>query len=557
MRKYMGLVLAASLVLSACGSAKNVKEPVTTTAAIVESTESVTTSAVPETEPSEPESEAPVEPEEVFEPNKTLNIELSTMYEGEWDDKGAIITANSATIHVLNDGYEDLKETLNQYNEENWQEVYRIYVENREFAKDETMQEYMDFYISRKIDVTRADENVLSFVNVENSFLGGAHGSYYENAEVFDAKTGKKLELADVVTDYDEVYSYVLDYLEKNYEKEMFFEDYEEWIEEMFYEPNGAMASPLEWNMDVDGIKIRFNPYMIGPWVSGVFEVNIPYEDNEELFAEEYQPALAGGKIRKIKPEEMVKIDTDRDGDQEVIYFSASDMSDEYESSVTYTCHEEEDLSGDVITKTVEYYGMFMDAYLVEVPDELSEGESFYYLYMEFMAENDYRRLFVVDLNENELAKRKVFDAAGESEASVYGHPIMDSGQFALYSRVDMLGTYNGFKMYCVDENGMPVTTDEVTTLVSFGADWERILTSKRGLTVWMSENGSDEKTEVKLPKGTKFKPRKTDGETMMEFELEDGRRCELQVKRNPEDYQYYIDGVSEYDCFEDLPYAG
>ena len=164
--------------------------------------------------------------EKIRTPYKPLNVEISAKYEGEWDDKGAIITADSATIHILDDGYEELKTAINSYNDRNWQEVYTLYVEHREYAKGETFPDDRKLYISRTIDVTRADEKVLSFVNAENSFMGGAHGSYYENAEVFDVESGKALELTDVVTDYDEVYEIVVDYLEENYEKDMFFDGY-------------------------------------------------------------------------------------------------------------------------------------------------------------------------------------------------------------------------------------------------------------------------------------------------------------------------------------------
>ena len=99
-------------------------------------------------------------------------------------------------------------------------------------------------------------------MNTESSYVGGAHGNYYENAEVFDTQKGKVLELKDVVKDYDKVYQYVLKYLKENYDEERFFEDYEQWIEEMFYEPDGAMASPIEWYLTLEGMEFVFNPYV-------------------------------------------------------------------------------------------------------------------------------------------------------------------------------------------------------------------------------------------------------------------------------------------------------
>lgn len=560
MKKYAFLGIALALVLAGCGNgAENQTTEVSkeTTAAVEQSVEVETSTETETTEAEELEKENEATVDAIRIPYKPLNVELSAKYEGEWDDKGTIITADSATIHILDDGYEELKTALNKYNDMNWQEVYGVYTDNREYAKDETFPEDMDLYISREIEVTRADEKVLSFVNAETSFMGGAHGSYYENAEVFDVASGEVLDLADVVTDYDKVYEIVVDCLDENYEKDLFFEGYEEWVEEMFYEPGGAMSSPIEWNLDMNGMKIRFNPYMIGPWASGLFEVEIPYKGNEELFVEEYLPIPAGGSIRKIEPEERVEIDTDRDGELEVIFFTVSETDESYHTPLELTWHDEPEMDGDSRVVKRKYYGSFEDAYLVEVPDELSEGEAFWYLYVEYLHENDFRKLHVIDLNQNEISKRQVFDEIGETATAVYGHVIADSGQFALYSRTDTLGTYTGYKMYSVGADGMPETEDEMYNLVAFGADWKTVLTSKRELTVLMHEDGREEKTEVKLPKGTDFWPRKTDGETVMEMELEDGRRCDLLLEKKEGDYQFYIDGVSEYDCFEDLPYAG
>lgn len=558
MKKYALLGIMTALVLGGCGNGaadQTTEMPMETTTAVEQSVETETTAAEETTEAEVKENEDVTEEKRTT--YKPLNVEISAKYEGEWDDKGAIITADSATIHILDDGYEELKTAINNYNDRNWQEVYTLYLEHREYAKEETFPDDRKLYISRTIDVTRADEKVLSFVNAENSFMGGAHGSYYENAEVFDVESGKALELTDVVTDYDEVYEIVVDYLEENYEKDMFFDGYEEWLEEMFYEPSGAMASPVEWNLDMDGMTIRFNPYVIGPWVSGLFEVEIPYEGNEELFVEEYLPALAGGKIQKIAPDERIEIDTDRDGDAEVVSFTVGEVDESYHTPLEFTWHEELEMDGDSHTAKKKYYGSFAEAYLVEVPDELNEGESFWYLYVEYLMENDFRKLHVINLNQNEMSRHKIFDDLGDTEAAVYGHVIADSGQFALYSRIYTLGTYTGYKMYYVGADGMPRTEDEKYNLVAFGADWKTVLTAKRDLTVLIHDDGSEEMKEEKLPKGTVLWPRKTDGENIMEFELEDGRRCDLLIEKGEGDYQFYIDGVGEYDCFENLPYAG
>jgi len=57
------------------------------------------------------------------------------------------------------------------------------------------------------------------------------------------------------------------------------------------------------------------------------------------------------------------------------------------------------------------------------------------------------------------------------------------------------------------------------------------------------------------LPAGTKFYFLRTDGETYVDARLEDGRECRIMVEYT--DYEYQINGISEWECFEEVIYAG
>jgi hypothetical protein len=39
--------------------------------------------------------------------------------------------------------------------------------------------------------------------------------------------------------------------------------------------------------------------------------------------------------------------------------------------------------------------------------------------------------------------------------------------------------------------------------------------------------------------------------------ELDDGRTCRIPVRKGDGEWEWKINGVSEYDCFEQIPYAG
>ena len=561
MRKSMIWVLAAVFLFTACG--KNVTE---------QDNAAETTEAVETTEESNGESESSAgsfsgteeSQEETKEESaaKTLplNIKISARYEGEWDDQGPIITADSATIHILDEGYDTLKNNLKVYNEMNWQEVFSSFIEHRDYASADLYPENTELYISREIDVKRADSKILSFVNTESSYVGGAHGNYYENAEVFDTQKGKVLELKDVVKDYDKVYQYVLKYLKENYDEERFFEDYEQWIEEMFYEPDGAMASPIEWYLTLEGMEFVFNPYVIGPWVSGTIRVELPYEGHENWFTEEYVSDVKH-PIRKVKADEKFKIDADHDGHEETYVLTATPTGESNATIFTITKYleEKEDGSGEFIGRSdreFEFWGVFQYAHV------MTGSDGRVYLYAEFLGDSDLQTMEVFDLsavsgeedNKTDLGEDIYIEGTGNATC---GHFISDPERFALYSRVYALGTYTGYKTYSVGNDGLPISEDKMYTLINEGMEWEIALTSTCDLKVQISENGGAKYREETLPEGTSFMPRRTDGETMIEMELEDGRNCIILLEKSKDGGGYLINGMEEYDCFEDLPYAG
>ena len=65
------------------------------------------------------------------------------------------------------------------------------------------------YILSGEIRVLRADSRIVSFWDMDSSYVGGAHGSYYAHGVNFDPASGKRLALSDVVTDLEAVYQYV------------------------------------------------------------------------------------------------------------------------------------------------------------------------------------------------------------------------------------------------------------------------------------------------------------------------------------------------------------
>ena len=147
---------------------------------------------------------------------------------------------------------------------------------------------------------------------------------------------------------------------------------------------------------------------------------------------------------------------------------------------------------------------------------------------------------------------------AGSSTDSVNGAPIQTPDAFYLTRRIDALGTYSAYRKFHVGADGMPEADGNVYTKIrtADSHEDEMPLVSTRALPVTLfGADGSE--TEATMPVGTKFYVRATDEETFVDMELEDGRKCRIAVRQSGDGWGFLIDGVSEEECFEFVPYAG
>ena len=80
-------------------------------------------------------------------------------------------------------------------------------------------------------------------------------------------------------------------------------------------------------------------------------------------------------------------------------------------------------------------------------------------------------------------------------------------------------------------------------------ADARQMLVSVRDLKVTVLKAGSQEQ-EI-IPSGTSFKITATDGKSFVEAKMDDGRSCRIPVVKDADAWEWKINGVSEYECFE------
>lgn len=213
-------------------------------------------------------------------------------------------------VKVDESGYDALQKALDKDNADSLELAKEEYSYNAEDLKnmvEENESAAVPFALESTVLKKRADDKVVSYLRESYSQLGGAHPSTYFAGKNYDTKTGSELTLQDVVTNYDDVYQYVLDELAKN-EKQpenenCYFDGYEDTVKEMFYgnsdsesavtdansEETGLYpmpASSVQWYLGDDGLNILFNDYDIAPYAYGPSLVTIPYDSG--LIVSEY-----------------------------------------------------------------------------------------------------------------------------------------------------------------------------------------------------------------------------------------------------------------------------
>lgn len=114
---------------------------------------------------------------------------------------------------------------------------------------------------------------------------------------------------------------------------------------------------------------------------------------------------------------------------------------------------------------------------------------------------------------------------------------------------VDALGTWGCTRIYGITDS----FAFEPLNDYQIDMTYRDPLITKIKLPAEIWEN--DKYIAATLGAGTAVYPTATDGETYMLFKLDDGREGKISFTR--QDYECYIGGVNENDCFETVPYAG
>ena len=466
------------------------------------------------------------EPEEVVSETVPLKVQTATNQKTYYLEDGVTpyFYLQYSDVSVEGSDFEKLERSVEDWSverSENLRSVHETFLE-RAAAEAKDNEEFHGYTLYQEVSVARVDERIVSLLDDIHQYTGGANSTFYREGINFDAQSGTKLDLKDLLNEYDafieDANTRIIGELERFYGEEM-FEDYIETIEGMWQN-----ASEPEWYLDATGIVIVLQEWLVGPTTMGSPEIHLPYQEFGRYIKDQYLLGNADGVAHIEKNEE--------------VYLELFHVEDPVPMMLEY---EWEDYQANCALWLGEQkinisdFASLEDAYLVR-----TDGEVYCLVEMD-MASDDYITFLYRLTN-------------GVIEEAVQVGAAIDAGninpdEIVMEAWVYFLGTYGGLKTYRFAENHGFTTEDEEYIL--FGNT--TVLTTTVDLPVIL------EGTENTLPAGSHIVLTATDGESYVKFQIQEtGQNGKMEVQRGEEEtYQLFIDGMDEYECFEMLPYAG
>ena len=521
----MLMILAMLLGLAACGGEIESVPPVEE-----ENKTEVTT-------PADPAPDMPEEmPEEVPGAEPVLQLQRGDHCRVEQEEtthellcevrwESLLLTPESA------EHYPELADRLRIYSDK----TYAVHVDMTEELAQlarETLPEVDTFHgytATTRHYIHRADDSILSIRIHADEYAGGAHPNYGTSALNYDPATGEEIDLADVVGDLDLVKVMIADKVRYKYPYEEF-----DGLEEQLEEYN---SRDFTWTLDHQGITFWFSPYEIAPYAAGAPSATITFAELPRIFNEKYSSAADSWTVEMPLHQEVeIALQGDK---KEHCRLAGYEEDNGFLDLYLVVGEENEYRLEDIMAYDVEGYMAYT-------------GEQFF-LFVEGVADSDYRTLYVYRLGADGPVLTDTVEGGfvgqicrgGGREQIRMKRVLTDPTHIELSSVVQLLGTWTGTKAYTFDPAAGTFAADsEVYTIMA-----ERAIHTSAEIEVDIGG-----KTE-KLPVGSELWMLRTDGETYAELRMTDGRACRIDLTRK--EGQHYIGDIPEWECFDDLQYAG
>lgn len=468
-------------------------------------------------------------PEESQTPGESIPIvTVESRHLQRWtpDDETLLAEVIWDNMTLEGAGYEKAAETVRRlfyFDEEQKTQTLDSYaemaVDQYEALKDEGW--FANYVDSSTYQIARLDTRVLSVNGSSYDYSGGAHGYGSDWGTTIDLQSGAELTLSRLAEDIpgflDKTMELVLLELANNAEEDELFPDYESYVKENLESVN--------WYLDAAGIEFVFTPYEIGPYASGNIVVCVPYGEVADYMKPEY--LMPKGEY--IMPVPVGKEVSDAEGSYQVLIERR--QLQEYMWEEVLRVNGQETILGDVAVQR---------AYLLHRANDRT-----FLIFDIDWASDDYET-FVYELTPEGAVEKASVGARLDGKN-------VNPEKMELTFSVDVLGTYLSEMYYTLGEEGDLTPQGDIYQI--------EINREVGGLVVARELPVTVQGQATTLPAGSRLHVSATNREDTIWFEAVDpsGETVtgEIRFERREDDYQIYIDGVSEYEYFEMLPYAG
>ena len=216
------------------------------------------------------------------EDKKAEGMSLKTKtYEHEYKFKDGKVYEKLSFKYPAAEGDSEAAKTFNDYYKKLLKKWKKAAKENLADAKELVLQREDDVFYSDEVtcEIMQNDENYVSVLLSGYSYEFGAHGMPYRYADIFDAKTGKKLSAAKL-----------LGLTKKQLNEKvrgLYLEQFDKDPESGFYPDRKDVETALnetDFNKNLyylkdDKIYFYADPYLVGPYAAGFIEVSVDLEE--------------------------------------------------------------------------------------------------------------------------------------------------------------------------------------------------------------------------------------------------------------------------------------
>ncbi len=423
----------------------------------------------------------------------------------------------------LEEGNETLKQTVSKWMVKRQQDLEEDGLEL--MVKAKSKQKEMDntalaASLWHEITLYRVDERLISFVERQYTYSIDAWNNDYRCVN-FDVESGNNLLLHDLVVDKEGFRSAVISYCVELLENSYTNSEIDESAVAEIYQSIIAIGN---WCLDASGFVFVYEDDELQYSNEGVLFVHIPYAVVMDYVNSKY----IWGDVYGI-------------------------------AALTY------DQKGAIVVDDVEYEICVEhqhDAYDMELP-KLFYGDTVIEMSQHMRTSNMY---LICHENWNYLAM--AVDMAS-ANYQTYFYPLLEQGigkvfaldgaldaanvradSFDLSKRVDVFGTYQTYPEYVLVENG---------TVAAYRSDYEIMHTNYEWCELVTVRELPVMKDSMKtiLPTGSKMRILSTDNVSWAKFLLLDTLEEVIVQFQREENYSLSVEGISEFDYFEELPYPG